>query len=511
RGDRVAAILPNTPECLIAALATASIGAVWSSCSPDFGRPSLLDRLGQIEPKVLFGVDGYWYAGKRIDCLPTLRAIAAALPSVTATIVTHYAGSDADLKGLPQPMRFDALVVADARIEYTPVAFGDPLFIMFSSGTTGPPKCIVHSAGGTLLQHVKEHQLHTNIGAGDRVFYYTTCGWMMWNWLISALASGADLILYDGAPLHPDPGVLWRMAERERVTVFGTSARYLSALEKSGYAPAGDRSLDALESILSTGSPLAPASFDFVYGKIKTDVALASIAGGTDLISCFVLGNPLLPVYRGEIQCIGLGMDVRIYDQDGNKLVGDKGELVCASPFPSMPVGFWNDPEGDAYRNAYFERFPGVWHHGDFAEETPHGGIVMYGRSDATLNPGGVRIGTAEIYRLLEQLPEIADAIVVGQQWDGDMRIVLFVQLAEAAELDAALTAKIQQTIRAGASPHHVPKVILEVDDIPRTLNGKISERAVSDAVHGRSIGNLKALANPQSLAAFTNRAELAT
>jgi acetoacetyl-CoA synthetase len=509
KGDRVAGVLPNSPECIIAALATASIGAVWSSCSPDFGSASLLDRLIQIEPKVLFGVNGYDYAGKTIDCLPTLWKVVARLPSVTNVVVTEYAASGMDTDSWPGTHAFEQLAAIDAALEFESVEFAHPLFIMFSSGTTGPPKCIVHSVGGTLLQHLKEHQLHTDIGPGDRVFYYTTTGWMMWNWLLSSLASGATLVLYDGAPLYPEPAALWRLAENEGINVFGTSARYLSALEKSGFAPGDEFELAGLKSILSTGSPLAPASFDFVYRCIKRDLMLASIAGGTDLISCFVLGNPMLPVYRGEIQCIGLGMDVRILDSDGHAVVDQKGELVCGSPFPSMPVGFWNDPIGIAYRSAYFERYPSVWHHGDFALLTEHGGVIMFGRSDSTLNPGGIRIGTAEIYRILDQIPEIVDSVVVGQAWENDTRVVLFIVLADKLELNAATEKKIRAALRAGASPHHVPARIVAVSDIPRTLSGKISERAVSDALHGRAIGNLTALANPEAIAEFHGRPEL--
>jgi acetoacetyl-CoA synthetase len=508
-GDRVAGILPNSPDCVIAALATASIGAVWSSCSPDFGSASLLDRLRQIEPRVIFGVDGYCYGGKTIDCLPRLAAVVDELPSATSVVVSRYVG--VGRVSLPGALSFDELIETDAPLQCVDVAFDHPLFIMFSSGTTGPPKCIVHGVGGTLLQHLKEHQLHCDIRPGDRVFFFTTAGWMMWNWLLSALASGATLVLYDGAPLNPDPGVLWRLVDAEGITAFGTSARYLGALEKTGFPPGRKLGLESLKTILSTGSPLAPSSFDFVYREVKEDLHLASISGGTDLISCFVLGNPMLPVYRGEIQCKGLGMDVRIIDPDGRELRGAKGELVCGSPFPSMPVGFWNDPTGAAYRLAYFERYPGLWHHGDFAELTPHDGIVMHGRSDATLNPGGIRIGTAEIYRVLEGLPEVADAVVIGQSWDDDTRILLFVVPADSRALDGALAGKIRDALRAGASPHHVPAKIVAVSDIPRTLNGKISERAVSDAVHGRPVANLTALANPESLVEFSDRAELAS
>lgn len=508
-GHRVAGILPNSPECVIAALATASLGGVWSSCSPDFGEAGLYDRLSQIEPCVVFGVDGYSYAGKTIDCRPTLDRLIARLPSVRHVIVSAYVGDDPVTSDRRRYHNFGTLSRRNASLEFTDVAFDDPLFIMFSSGTTGPPKCIVHGVGGTLLQHLKEHQLHCDIRDGDHVFYYTTTGWMMWNWLVSALASGASLVLYDGSPMHPGPDTLWRLAETEEVAVFGTSARYLSALEKQGCEPAGRFRLQNLRAILSTGSPLAPASFDYVYRSISGNVHLASIAGGTDLISCFVLGNPMLPVYRGEIQCAGLGMDVRIVDAEGHSVVGQKGELVCGSPFPSMPVGFWNDPTGEAYRRAYFERYSGAWHHGDFAELTDNGGFILHGRSDATLNPGGIRIGTAEIYRIVEQLPQVSDSVVVAQEWDGDTRIVLFVVMNGDLELDDETRASIRAALRSGASPRHVPARIVAVRDIPKTLSGKISERAVIDAIHGRTITNREALANPDALEDFTNRAEL--
>jgi len=509
KGDRVAGVLPNSPECVVAALATASLGAVWSSCSPDFGSSSLLDRLNQIDPKLVFGVDGYFYAGKTIDCLPRLREVVDNLASVEQVIVTQYVGSDLHSGSWSGVHSFETLAANNSTLEFVDVEFNHPLFIMFSSGTTGPPKCIVHGAGGTLLQHLKEHQLHTDIRLGDRVFYYTTTGWMMWNWLLSSLASGATLVLYDGAPLHPSADALWQLADREQISVFGTSARYLSALEKSDFSTGKRFDLSSLKAVLSTGSPLAPSSFDFVYRTIKQDLMLASIAGGTDLISCFVLGNPMLPVYRGEIQCAGLGMDVQVFDEDGRPCVGQKGELVCASPFPSMPIEFWNDPSGSAYRRAYFKRFPSVWHHGDFAELTAQGGVIMHGRSDATLNPGGIRIGTAEIYRILDQLPEIADAVVVGQAWEGDTRVVLFVALTPSYVLDERTEKAIRDALRSNASPHHVPAKIVGVNDIPRTLSGKISERAVSDAVHDRVIENLAALANPKALAEFRNRQEL--
>jgi acetoacetyl-CoA synthetase len=510
KGDRVAGFIANRPEAVVAMLATASVGAVWSSCSPDFGADAVLDRFGQIEPKVLFATDGYFYNGKNIDSLPALRSITARLPTLRAVVVVPYREREPDTSGISGAMLYPQLLRQGDELAFTPVAFDDPLYILYSSGTTGVPKCIVHGVGGTLLQHRKEHVLHTDISPGDVVFYFTTTGWMMWNWLVSALASGATLVLYDGAPLHPDPGVLWRLAERERINVFGTSAKYLSALEKSGYKPREHHALPALRSILSTGSPLAPSSFDFVYSQVKQDLQLASIAGGTDIISCFALGNPLLPVHRGELQCRGLGMKVEIFTADGRSVRGQKGELVCTVPFPSMPVGFWNDADGGKYRRAYFERFPNVWHHGDYAELTANDGVIIYGRSDAVLNPGGVRIGTAEIYRIVEQFAEIAESIVVGQEWADDTRVVLFVRLQAGHTLDAALERRLRDEIRKRASPRHVPARILAVTDIPRTMNGKIVELAVRDAIHGRPIGNRDALANPEALDYFRDRPELA-
>jgi acetoacetyl-CoA synthetase len=518
-GDRVAGFVPNCAPAVIAMLASAGRGAIWSGCSPDFGKRAVLERFGQIEPKVLFAADGYVYAGKRISSLETVAEVAAAIPSLEAVIVQGRLEAQPDLDALRtavrgrtravRVLRFEDLTAGSAAPSGTAFPFGHPLYILYSSGTTGAPKCIVHGAGGTLLQHRKEHVLHCDIGSGDVVFYYTTCGWMMWHWLVSALASRATIVLYEGAPLHPDAGVLWNIAERERVNVFGTSAKYLTALEKSGYAPREHAHLDALRTILSTGSPLAPASFDFVYRDIKRDVQLASIAGGTDLISCFALGNPLLPVYRGELQCRGLGMKVEIFDERGHSVRGQKGELVCTAPFPSMPVGFWNDPGGRKYHAAYFERFPNVWHHGDYAELTERGGLVIYGRSDAVLNPGGVRIGTAEIYRVVEQLPEIAESIVVGQDWQNDTRVILFVRLQPGCALDAALERRIRDAVRAKASPKHVPAKILAVPDIPRTMNGKIVELAVREVIHGRPVANRDALANPEALDYFVDRAEL--
>jgi acetoacetyl-CoA synthetase len=509
RGDRVAGFVANRPEAVVAMLATASLGAVWSSCSPDFGVDAVLDRFGQIAPKVLFATDGYFYSGKSIDSLPTVRALAERLHDLQAVVVIAYRSAQPDLRALPRAVSFGELLDERAELRFEPVPFDAPLYILYSSGTTGQPKCIVHGVGGTLLQHRKEHVLHTDVKPGDVVFYFTTCGWMMWHWLVSALASGATVVLYDGAPTYPDAGVLWRLAEREQINVFGTSAKYLSSLEKSGLVPRTAHSLPALRSILSTGSPLAPASFDFVYGNVKDDVQLASIAGGTDLISCFALGNPLKPVHRGELQCRGLGMKVEIFTADGRSVRGEKGELVCTAPFPSMPVGFWNDPDGRKYRAAYFERFPNVWHHGDYAELTAHDGVVIYGRSDTVLNPGGVRIGTAEIYRIVEQFPEVAESIVVAQEWGDDSRVVLFVRLQPGHALDAALEQRLRDELKKRASPRHVPAKILAVADIPRTMNGKIVELAVREAIHGRPIGNREALANPEALAYFTSRPEL--
>jgi acetoacetyl-CoA synthetase len=509
RGDRVAGYMANRPETVIAMLATASIGAVWSSCSPDFGVEAVLDRFGQIAPKVLFATDGYFYNGKSIDSLPTVRTIAARLTELRAIVIVPYRAGRPELKAIPNARLFAELATQDAAPEFAAVPFGEPLYILYSSGTTGAPKCIVHGVGGTLLQHRKEHVLHTDIRRGDVVFYFTTCGWMMWNWLVSALASGATLVLYDGAPIHRDPGVLWRLAERERINVFGTSAKYLGALEKSGYKPREQFELAALRTILSTGSPLAPASFDFVYRDVAPDVQLSSIAGGTDLISCFALGNPLLPVRRGELQCRGLGMKVEIFDANGRSVRGEKGELVCTAPFPSMPLGFWNDPDGRKYRATYFERYSNVWCHGDYAELTPHGGLVIYGRSDAVLNPGGVRIGTAELYRIVEQFDEIAESIAVAQDWLDDTRIVLFVRMQANCKLDDDLERRLREAIRIRASPRHVPAKILTVNDIPRTMNGKIVEIAVRDVIHGREVVNLDALANPLALDYFRNRVEL--
>jgi acetoacetyl-CoA synthetase len=508
-GDRVAGYLPNLPETVIAMLATASIGAVWSSCSPDFGIQGVLDRFGQIEPKVLFTADGYFYNGKAIDSLRPIAGVLAKLPSVARVVVVPYVSARPDFRQLRGAMSFGEFGAAGEPLTFAELPFDHPLYVLYSSGTTGVPKCIVHGAGGTLLQHQKEHLLHCDIKASDRVFYFTTCGWMMWNWLVSALACSATVILYDGSPAYPDARVLWRIAEKERLTVFGTSARYLAAIEKEGVRPREDAPLDSLRTILSTGSPLAPESFDYVYRDIKTDVQLSSISGGTDIVSCFVLGSPLLPVYRGEIQCRGLGMRVEIFDDDAHPVVGVRGELVCSAPFPSMPVGFWNDADGSRYRSAYFERFRNVWCHGDYAELTPRGGIIIHGRSDAVLNPGGVRIGTAEIYRQVEKLDEVLESLAVGQEWRNDVRVVLFVRLRPGLDLDDSLQQKIRDTIRSNATPRHVPAKIIAVPEIPRTISGKIVELAVRNVIHGRPVKNTDALANPQALEHFRNLPEL--
>ena len=509
RGDRVAAVLPNLPETCIAMLATASVGAVFSSCSPDFGVPALLDRLGQIAPKVLFVADGYCYAGKSIDSLATAAAALASLPSVTHLVVVPYLSAAPSLAGLRDAARFDQLSATAGPLAYEYVGFNDPLYILYSSGTTGVPKCIVHGVGGTLLKHQAEHVLHTDLKRSDRIFYFTTCGWMMWNWLMSALAVGSTLVLFDGSPYHPDPGALWRVAQEERITIFGTSARYLAAIQKSRFKPARELELPALRTILSTGSPLAPEAFESVYHDVKEDVQLSSISGGTDLVGCFLLGCPLLPVYRGEMQCRGLALRVDVFDEQGHPLRGRKGELVCTAPFPSMPIGFWNDPDGRRYRAAYYERFPGVWHHGDYALITAHDGVVIFGRSDAVLNPAGVRIGTAEIYAAVERLPEILESLAIGQQWQQDVRIVLFVRLQPGVELDPVLQKKIRDTIRLTLSPRHVPAKIIAVPDLPRTLSGKLSELAVRAVIHGEPVRNADALANPEALAYFAALPEL--
>jgi acetoacetyl-CoA synthetase len=504
-GDRVAGVLPNLPETIVAMLAAASLGAVWSSCSPDFGVPGIVDRFGQIGPKVLFVANGYFFGGKTFDRTNQIGPLLKALPSVQKAVLIPYLKSES-FRPDPQATRWQDYLAEfpeDRPIDFEPMAFDAPLFILYSSGTTGPPKCIVHGIGGTLSQHLKEHLLHVDVHPGDRLFYYTTCGWMMWNWLASGLASGAELALYDGSPLYPKADALFDLIDEFRITHFGVSAKYLDAIKKAAVTPKNTHSLSSLKTILSTGSPLAPETFDYVYDSVKADVCLSSISGGTDIVSCFVLGCPVLPVRRGEIQCRGLGMDVDVFDEHGRSLQGEKGELVCKTPFPSMPVGFWNDPGQSLYRTAYFEKYPGVWHHGDYVALTESGGMVIYGRSDAVLNPGGIRIGTAEIYRQVEQIEEVLESLVVGHEIDGDCRIILFVILRPGVELSEPLKAKIKQQIRQNASPHHVPAEIRQVTDIPRTKSGKIAELAVRDILHGRPVKNRHALANPEALEQF--------
>jgi acetoacetyl-CoA synthetase len=512
-GDRVAAFMPNTPDTVIFMLAASSIGAIWSSCSPDFGAQGVLDRFGQIEPKVLFAVEGYHYNGKAHDTLPRIAEIVRNLPTLRKVVISSYTRERADIAAVRDAVHLADFVApfAAGDIAFRRLPFNHPLFILYSSGTTGVPKCIVHGAGGTLLQHLKEHQLHTDLKRGDRLFYYTTCGWMMWNWLVSGLATGATLLLFDGSPFYPRPEVLFDYADDEGMTVFGTSAKYIDALNKAGAKPMETHRLDSLASMASTGSPLVPESFDYVYRAIKKDLLLSSISGGTDIVSCFVLGDPTLPVYRGEIQRRGFGLKVEVFDDDGRSVVGDKGELVCTAPFPSMPIAFWNDDDGSKYRAAYFERFPGVWCHGDFMELTERGTAIIYGRSDATLNPGGVRIGTAEIYRQVEQLDEVVESLVIGQDWDNDVRVVLFVRLRDGITLDDGLIRKIRDRIRANTTPRHVPAKVVQVADIPRTKSGKIVELAVRHIVHGRPVKNQEALANPEALEHFRSRVELTT
>jgi acetoacetyl-CoA synthetase len=515
QGDRVVGFVPNMPEAVVAMLAAASIGALWSSCSPDFGPGGVLDRFGQIAPKVLVTADGYVWSGKRIDCLERVRAFLPNLPSVEQVVVVPHLPADlADANSaLPEGAVWwaDALTLgAGTPLQFTRLPFDHPLYIMYSSGTTGLPKCMVHGAGGTLLQHLKELVLHTDVRPGDRIVYVTTCGWMMWNWLVSNLAVGATVITYDGAPVLRDRPILWDLVSQERLAVFGTSAKWIALAEKDALVPGTAHDLSSLRSILSTGSPLAAHSFDFVYEHVKRDVRLSSITGGTDIISCFAAGEPTRPVYRGEIQMRSYAMNVDIYDDNGLPIRGRPGELVCTAPFPSMPMGFWNDPDGSRYHAAYFDVYPNTWRHGDWAELTDHGGMIIHGRSDATLNPGGVRIGTAEIYRQVERLPEIIESLVIGQEVEqGDVRIVLFVRLQPRLELDDALRDRIKRCIRENASPHHVPKRIVQVSDIPRTISGKITELAVRDVVHGREVKNADALANPEALALFRDLAEL--
>ena len=508
-GDRVAAFLPNHPAAIIGMLATTSIGAIWSSCSPDFGRQGVLDRFGQIEPKMIFVVDGYYYNGKAHDTIERVKSFLDELPSVEKVVMVEYIQTyTGDIENCSTLLEITSNL-PDKEVEFKQVPFDHPLYILYSSGTTGAPKCIVHGHGGTLLQHLKEQQLHADIRKDDRVFYFTTCSWMMWNWLVSALASKATVMLYDGSPFYPGAKALWDFAEAEKFTLFGTSAKYIEALQKVGFSPKSGRNLEALRGMASTGSPLSAEGYDFVYSEIKDDLHLASISGGTDIVSCFVLGVPTLPVYRGEIQAPGLGMDVQVWNDEGESVRQQRGELICAQSFPSRPVFFWRDEGGQKYYSAYYEHFEGVWAHGDFAEITKHGGVVIYGRSDAVLNPGGVRIGTAEIYRQVDKIEAVLESIVIGQEWKNDVRVVLFVKMREGQELTDSLIQEIKLVIRTECTPRHVPAKILEVGDIPRTKSGKIVEISVRDIVHGLEIKNKESLANPEALEFFKNREEL--
>ncbi len=512
-GDRVAGFMPNIPATVVAMLATTAAGGVWSSCSPDFGVSGVLDRFGQIEPKFLFSTDAYHYNGKSHDCLARLAEIASALPSLQRVIVVPFVDPAPDVSRIPNAVTLEKFTASSTarEIDFVPVGFNDPLYIMYSSGTTGVPKCIVHGVGGTLLQHLKEHVIHCDVGDLTRLFYFTTCGWMMWNWLVTGLASGATLMLYDGSPFYPSGNVLFDFAADESIEVFGTSAKFIDACAKAGIEPARTHDLSAMRRILSTGSPLSPEAFDYVYQSVKADVCLSSISGGTDIVACFVCGSPMLPVWRGEIQASALGMDLQALDDDGQPLAaGEKGELCCMNSFPSMPIGFWNDPDGTRYREAYFEKYPGVWCHGDMVARTEHGGWIIYGRSDAVLNPGGVRIGTAEIYRQAEKVDAVLESLVIGQNWDNDVRVVLFVRLKEGYVLDDALRKEIREKIRRNATPRHVPAKIIQVADIPRTKSGKIVELAVRKIVHGETVANREALANPEALELFAGIEELA-
>ncbi|UZE94463.1 acetoacetate--CoA ligase [Alkalimarinus alittae] len=513
KGDRVAGFLPNCSESIIAMLATTSIGAVWSSCSPDFGINGVIDRLGQIQPKLLIATNGYHYAGKRISTTERVKSIVQLLNALTQLVVVEYIDDEPKLNyGVKTSAWQDFTPNTPTPLTFTPVHFSDSLYIMYSSGTTGVPKCIVHGVGGTLLQHVKELALHTNLNESDNIFYYTTCGWMMWNWVVSSLSQGATLTLFDGSPFHPTPSTLFDIAEQEQISIFGASAKYFAACDKAGLHPLKTHNLTTLNTLLSTGSPLAHETFDYLYQKVKKDMCVSSISGGTDIVSCFALGNPVLPVYRGELQCAGLGMDVAFYDERGHTLQEGKGELVCQTPFPSMPTGFWNDKGGLKYKKAYFESFENCWAHGDYGEVINHRdktgqiiqqGIIIHGRSDAVLNPGGVRIGTAEIYRQVEKIDDVLESIAIGQQWEDDVRVILFVRLKPGIKLDNTLTQKIKYTIRANTTPRHVPAKIIQVTDIPRTISGKIVELAVRNVVHGETVKNQDALANPEALTLF--------
>jgi len=511
KGDRVAGFMPNMIESVVAMLAATSLGAVWSSCSPDFGIKGVLDRFGQIEPKVLFCPDGYFYNGKAFDSMERVAGILSKLPTTRKVVVVPYTNESPDIGSLPRSILWSDFISSEENLEidFEQLPFSHPLYIMYSSGTTGKPKCMVQSAGGILINQLKELVLHTDLKREDKIFYFTTCGWMMWNWLVCSLGVGATAILFDGSPFHPDPEVLWKLAEEEKMTVFGTSARYITALEQAGVRPGASYDLGSLRAILSTGSPLPVEGFEYVYREIKQDLQLASISGGTDINGCFAGGNPIGAVYAGQLQCRYLGMKVKAYDENGESVTKLTGELVCEAPSPPMPIYFWNDPDGEKYLNAYFRRFPGIWCHGDFIEITDQQGVIIYGRSDATLNPGGVRIGTADIYPVVDALPEVSDSIVVGQEWDNDVRVILFVKLAAGCELTDDLRDRIKKAVRENTTPRHVPAKIIRIDDIPYTLNMKKVELAVRNVIHGKPVTNKDALANPESLDLYEGLEEL--